>query len=81
MWSGKIYHSLTLVKLGKYNEAIKQMHIGIDKLEVFENSVYHIFAYKSMSDIYSILEEFETAFKYLKKANDMEDDLKDVPFK
>ncbi|MGF7060148.1 helix-turn-helix domain-containing protein [Brassicibacter mesophilus] len=81
MWSAKIYHGLTLFKLGKYNEALKEMHIGIAKLEVFQNSIYHVFAYKSISEIYHKLKEFETAFKYLKMANDMEDDLKGLPFK
>lgn len=81
MWSGKIYHGLTLMKLEKYNEALKQMVIGIEKLEVCQNSIYHVFAYKSISQLYSIFEDFETAFKYLKMANDMEESLNERPFK
>ncbi|GMQ64830.1 helix-turn-helix domain-containing protein [Vallitalea maricola] len=81
MWSAKIYHGLTLMKIGKLEEALKQMNIGISKFEVFRNSIYHIFAYKSISELYNLLHDYKTAFKYLKSANDMEESLEGLPYR
>ncbi|WP_105618150.1 helix-turn-helix domain-containing protein [Vallitalea okinawensis] len=75
LWSAKIYHGLTLVKLDRNEEALIEMQIAIDKLEGFQYSVYHTFAYKSISNLYFNLREFESAYNYLKKANDIENSL------
>ncbi|GMQ59850.1 helix-turn-helix transcriptional regulator [Vallitalea sediminicola] len=81
MWSSKIYHGLALMKIGKLKEALEQMNIGISKLEVFRNSIYHVFAYKSISELFNLLHDYKTAFKYLKLANDMEKSLEGLPYK
>lgn len=80
-WATKIYHAHTLIKLGKLEQALIQMNLGIKKLERFNNSIYHVFAYKGMSSIYSSKQDYETAYKYLKKANDMESELNGLPYK
>jgi transcriptional regulator with XRE-family HTH domain len=78
IWSAKIYEGLILNKLNGYNEAVEAVKMGIDKMEIFSEpeSKQLAFAYKSLSEIYSHGEEFEAAFKALKKANDIEDFLK-----
>ncbi|GKX28777.1 transcriptional regulator [Vallitalea longa] len=81
MWSAKIYHGLALMKIGNLDDALIEMKIGISKLEVFENSIYHIFAYKSISELYNLMHNYKAAFKYLKLANTMESFLKELPFK
>ncbi len=72
LWSSQIYKGLILKNLKKYEEAIKEIKFGIEKLEIVGESKTLAFAYKSLSDIYSTSQDFENAFLTLKKANEIE---------
>lgn len=73
--SGKIYEGLILNKLGNPTEAIKSIEYAIDKMNLFPNNKYFVFAYKSLSEIYSKMNDFEKAFKSLKKAEEIQNSL------
>lgn len=73
MWSSKVYEGLILNKLEKQNEAVEAIKIGIDKMCLFDNSKFLVRAYKSLSEVYSDINDFQNAFIYLKKANEIQD--------
>ena len=73
MWSAKVQEGLILSKLGKHSEAVAAIRIGIDKMSVVGDSKFLIFAYKSVSEIYSCINDFQHAFAYLKIANEIQD--------
>lgn len=73
IWSSKVYEGLCLNKLNKAKEAIVVIKVGIEKLEVVGESKALAFAYKSLSEVYSDLEDFENAFAALKKSNELEE--------
>ncbi|WP_297427606.1 helix-turn-helix domain-containing protein [Clostridium sp.] len=73
MWSGKVYEGLMLSKLGKHSEGIEAIKIGIEKMSIFHKSKFLVHAYKSLSEIYSDMSDFENAFIYLKKSNEIQD--------
>lgn len=73
MWSSKIYEGLILNKLGKQAEAIEAVKMGIEKMALLGYSRFLVNAYKSMSEIYSDMHDFENAFIYLKKADEIQD--------
>lgn len=72
IWSAKIYEGLSLCKMGKSREATAIIKAGIEKLEIVGESKALAFAYKSLSEVYSNIEDFESAFTALKKANEIE---------
>jgi tetratricopeptide (TPR) repeat protein len=73
IWSSKIYKGLALSKIGKTKEAIEEINQGIVKMQVVGNSKTLAFAYKSLSDIYSDIGNYENAFEALKKSNELEE--------
>jgi len=75
MWSSKIYEGLSLHKLGKSSEAIEEINFGIKKLEIFKNSKQLALAYKSLSEIYSDMNNYLDAFRALKMADDIKNEL------
>ena len=77
IWSSKIYKGLILNKLGKSEQAIEAIKIGIEKIEIVGESKVLAFAYKSLSEVYSDMEDFENAFATLKKSNELEEFTKD----
>jgi tetratricopeptide (TPR) repeat protein len=77
IWSTKIYEGLCLYRTGRSTEAIDVIKSGIEKLEIAGESKALAFAYKSLSEVYSNLEDFENAFAALKKANEVDELVKD----
>ena len=75
--SSMVYEGLCLTKLGKHEEAIDEIKAGIKKLEIVGESKALAFAYKSLSEVYSDMEDFENAFATLKKSNELEEFTKD----
>jgi len=73
MWSSKIYEGLILSKLGKHSEAISAILDGIEKMSFFHYSKFIVQAYRSLSDVYSEGNDYQNAFLYLKKANEIQD--------
>ena len=73
IWSSKIYKGLALSKISKTKEAIEEINQGIDKMQVVGNSKTLAFAYKSLSEVYSDISDFENAFEALKKSNELEE--------
>jgi Predicted transcriptional regulators len=73
MWSGKVYEGLILNKLGKHNEAIESIKLAIDKMSIFDNSKFLAYACKSLSEVYSETNDYQNAFSYLKKYNEIQD--------
>jgi len=73
IWSSKIYKGLCLNKLGNTTDAIAEIKQGIDKLQVVGESKTLAFAYKSLSEVYSDMKDFESAFEALKKANEIDE--------
>lgn len=76
MWSSKVYEGLILNKLGKNLEAVEAVRKGIEKMSVVGDSWFLIFANKSMSEIYSSMEDYQNAFMYLKAADEIQDRIK-----
>lgn len=74
IWSSKVYKGLCLHKLGRSEEALTVIRQGIEKMEVISVSKSLAFAYQSLSEVYSSLEDFENAFSALKKANDLKEE-------
>ncbi len=68
--SGKVYEGLILSKLGKSKEALEAMLTGIEKMEAFRPGYFHVFAYKSLGEVYSLTGDYEMAYKALKKAEE-----------
>ncbi len=75
MWSAKTYEGLILSKLGKSSEAIASIKLGIEKMVIFRDSKFIVHAYKSLSEVYSSINDFENSFIYLKKANEIQDNI------
>jgi tetratricopeptide (TPR) repeat protein len=73
MWSAKVYEGLILNKLGKNPDAVDAIKIGIDKMSVVGDSKFLVFANKSISQIYSSMNDYQNAFLYLKNANEIQD--------
>lgn len=73
MWSAKVYEGLILNKLKRQDEAIEAIKLGIEKMSFFGSSKFIVNAYKSLSEVYSNMNNFENAFIYLKKANEIQD--------
>ncbi|MFZ5353167.1 MAG: tetratricopeptide repeat protein [Bacillota bacterium] len=75
LWSAKIYEGICLNKLGRSSEAVAPIMTAVEKLSVFPDSEELAFAYKSLSEIYSDSGDYENAFKALKKADEIKDQL------
>jgi len=73
LWSSKTYEGLSLNKLGRSKEAIEAIKQGIEKMEIVGNSKTLAFAFRSLSEIYSDIEDYENAFTALKRANEISD--------
>lgn len=82
MWLGKVYEGLILFKLGLENKdrAIECINKGIEMMSKRGNSKYLSFAYKELSNIYSELNDYEKAFKTLKKSEEITKELNGNPF-
>lgn len=76
IWTAKIYEGLCLNKLGKSKEAIATIKSGIEKQEIVGESKALAFAYKSLSEVYSDMGDYENAFTELKKSNEIEEYVK-----
>lgn len=73
IWSSKVYEGLSLSKIGKVKESIEAIKAGIEKLEIVGESKVLAFAFKSLSEVYSDMKDFENAFAALKKSNEIEE--------
>lgn len=73
MWSAKVYEGLILNKLGRLPEAVEAIKAGIDKMSRFDSSKFLVMAYKSLSEVYSDMQDFQNAFICLKKANELQE--------
>lgn len=73
MWSAKIYEGLILNKLGKKTDGINSIKIGIEKMSFFDKSKFLANAYKSLSEVYSEIGDFENAFIALRKASEIQE--------
>lgn len=73
LWENKVYEGLILNKLGRADDSIKAINAAIKKMEAFSESKPLVFAYKSLSEVYSGLGDFENAYKYLKRSNEIQD--------
>lgn len=77
IWSSKTYEGLCLSKLGRPQEAVAAIKQGIEKMEVVNNSKTLAFAYKSLSEVYSDMGDYENAFAALKQANEISEIVKE----
>jgi transcriptional regulator with XRE-family HTH domain len=77
IWSSKVYEGLSLSKVGRSKEATETIKSGIEMLEIVGESKALAFAYKSLSEVYSDMEDFENAFAALKRSNEIEELAKD----
>jgi len=75
MWSAKVYEGLIYSKLGKLDKSIEPILTAIEKMKKFGSSKLLAFALESASDIYYQMGEYEKAYKYLKEANDMKNEI------
>ncbi|MGB7605823.1 MAG: helix-turn-helix transcriptional regulator [Lutisporaceae bacterium] len=73
IWSSKVYKGLCLNKLGNTKEAVEDIKQGIEKMQVVGESKTLAFAYKSLSEVYSDMKDFESAFEALKRANEIDE--------
>ncbi|WP_274226607.1 helix-turn-helix domain-containing protein [Clostridium sp. 'White wine YQ'] len=73
MWSGRVYEGLIFNKLGKHNDAIDSIKLAIAKMSIFDDSKFLADAYKSLSEVYSDINDYQNAFSYLKKYNEIQD--------
>lgn len=80
LWRGKVYEGLILNKLGKSVKGIKAIKAGIQKMETVRESKYLAFAYQSLSEVYSDISNYEEAFRALKTADEIKNNIKGVPF-
>lgn len=81
LWSHYTYHAYTLLRLKEFDKSEQIFMNSLEKLEIFQNSIYHIAAYKGISELYSLTNRYEKAFRYLKKATEMESYLEGLPYK
>ena len=72
VWNSRTIEGLSLLKLGRKQEALIAVREGIDKLEAVGASRFLAEAYKALSEIYSENKEYENAFSALKKANEID---------
>ncbi|MBS4539162.1 helix-turn-helix transcriptional regulator [Clostridium sp. D2Q-11] len=79
MWSGKVYEGLILFNLGESDKALESIYKGIEMMSKRGNSKHLAFAYKKLSDIYSKLNDYEKAFKTLKKSEEITKELNGNP--
>lgn len=75
MWSAKVYEGLIYSKLGQPDKSIEPIQTAIEKMKKFGSSKLLAFALESASDIYHQIGDYEKAYKYLKEANDMKNDI------
>jgi len=75
MWSAKVYEGLIYSKLGQLDKAIEPILTAIEKMRKHGSSKLLAFALESASDIYHQMGEHEKAYKYLKEANDMKNEI------
>jgi len=80
MWLGKIYEGMILYRLGDKDKAIESMTKGIEMMSKRGNSKYLSFAYKELSNIHSEMNDYEKAFKTLKKSEEITKELNGKPF-
>lgn len=73
MWSAKVYEGLILSKLGKNSDAVDAIKTGIEKMSAVGDSKFLVFANKSISELYSSMNDYQNAFIYLKIANEIQD--------
>lgn len=73
IWSSQVYKGLCLNKLGKSQEALAAVKLGIEKMEIVKESKALALAYKTLSEIYSQIGDYENAFAALKQANGIEE--------
>ena len=73
MWYSKVYEGLILNKLGRQTEAVEAIKFGIEKMCRFDNTKFLVNAYKSLSQVYSDMSDFQNAFINLKKADELQD--------
>ncbi|MCM1988640.1 helix-turn-helix domain-containing protein [Oceanirhabdus seepicola] len=71
MWEAKVHEGLILHALGKSEKAIESIQYAIDKMIKFSYSSNLSFAYKSLSTVYSEINDFENAFYALKKSEEI----------
>lgn len=72
-WRYRIYEGLSLNRLGRFEQAIQAVEEGIKKLDVVGISKTLADAYQALSDIYSDAKDFENAFVYLKRSNEIKE--------
>jgi transcriptional regulator with XRE-family HTH domain len=77
IWNSKVYEGLSLSKIGRSKEAAGTIKTGIEMLKIVGESKALVFAYKSLSEVYSDMDDFENAFAALKKSNEIEELAKD----
>lgn len=80
MWLGKVYEGMILYKLGDKDKSIESITKGIEMMSKRGNSKYLSFAYKELSNIYSEMNDYEKAFKSLKKSEQISKELNGNPF-
>lgn len=80
MWLGKVYEGMILYKLGDKNKSIESITKGIEMMSKRGNSKYLSFAYKELSNIHSEMNDYEKAFKTLKKSEEITKELNGKPF-
>ncbi|MHB8129636.1 MAG: helix-turn-helix domain-containing protein [Mobilitalea sp.] len=73
IWSSKIYEGMCLSKLDRQRDAIIAVKQGIEKIEFLGETKALAHANKTLSEIYSELRDYETAFSTLKRANKIEE--------
>lgn len=79
--TGKIYKGLIYSKLKEYDKAIKEIEDAIKEIEIYTKVEYIgfaryaytqlSFAYDSLSEVYSLKGEYDKAYSFLKKSNDI----------
>lgn len=73
--SAKIFEGLILYKLGNIEESIVVLTEGIKRMEGISHTRQLVFAYKSLSEVYSSIQDYQNAFVALKKADEVKDSL------
>jgi len=72
-WSANILKGTILSETGRPLEAIEAIEEGIEKMELFPHSKYLASAYKTLSEVYSQLKDYENAFNALKKSDEIKE--------
>jgi len=71
IWSSKTYEGRCLSNLGRLKEALIAVKQGIERIEYLGETKVLADAYKTLSEIYSELHDYENAFSALKKTNEI----------